>query len=87
MVDQPLAPFNPPAFLQSLPGGAAALDTLITWLLYVAILAWMVYTLIAVYHWIKYSHAARIAVPAIALHLFVSFILVSFSLTGAFMLP
>lgn len=87
MTDQPLQPFAPPQIFQNLPGGAPASDTVIVWLFYFALVIWIGYTLIAIYHWIKYSHAARIAVPAILLHLFVSFILVTYALTGAISLP
>lgn len=82
MADKPLTPFSPPEFLQNLPGGVPTAHTFIVWLFYLAVIIWTVYTLIAIYHWFKYSHAAAMAIPAIALHLFVSFTLVTFALTG-----
>ena len=63
------------------------MGTVAVWLFYLAVVIWILYTLIAIYHWVKYSHAAKIAIPSIALHLFVSFLLVSFALTGAVSLP
>lgn len=71
MPDTPLQPFSPPASLAEYfsyinSSGAAS------WIFYAVFFFWAVYTAIAVYHWIKYSHASLIAVPAIALHVFVS---------------
>ena len=36
----------------------------------------------AIYHWLKYSHASWVAFPAIAAHLFISFALMSYALSG-----
>ncbi|MBU6321746.1 MAG: hypothetical protein KGI78_02850 [Patescibacteria group bacterium] len=79
-MSEPLAPFHPPAALAARlavsPGALAA------WLLLFVLALWAIYTAIAVYHWIRFSHAARVAYPAIALHLLVSASLVLFMLTG-----
>jgi hypothetical protein len=83
MVDQPLQPFSPPsAVLAHLPfnlstGSAVAI------LLGLVFVFWAVYTIVAIYHWLRYSHASAIAYPAIAAHLIVSFFIASFILTGA----
>lgn len=80
MPTEPLKPFSPPsALLTSLhvsPGAA------VTWALYAVFALWVLYTIVAVYHWLKYSHASSIAFPAIAAHLFISFALMSYALSG-----
>lgn len=82
MLDQPLQPFSPPtALLQYLPDGLSA-GAFVTWTLYAVFAFWALYTIIAIYHWLKYSHASWVAFPAIALHLFISFSLITFALTG-----
>lgn len=47
-----------------------------------AIVCWIIYTLVAVYHWIKYSHASRVAYPAITAHLIISIVLASYTFSG-----
>ncbi|MBU6388295.1 hypothetical protein KGQ72_00185 [Patescibacteria group bacterium] len=83
MTDQPLQPFAPPAaLLHYLPNGLSA-GVAVTWLLYAVFAFWAVYTLVAIYHWLKYSHASWVAFPAIAVHLLVSFALMSYALSGS----
>ena len=82
MVDQPLQPFAPPtALLTYLPDGISA-GIIVEWALYVVFAFWAVYTIVAVYHWLKYSHASWVAFPSIALHLFISFSLMAYALSG-----
>lgn len=83
MPDQPLQPFAFPSadLFSFLPSGLSA-GVAVTWVLYAIFAFWAVYTVVAIYHWLKYSHASWIAFPAIALHLFVSFALMSYALSG-----
>ena len=84
MPDHPLQPFAPPAILSNnlhLAGGLSA-GIVVVWLLYAIFALWALYTLVAVYHWLRYSHASWIAFPAIAAHLFISFALMSYALSG-----
>lgn len=81
MIDQPLQAFAPPAFFSSLPEGISN-GTLIVWGLYAVFAFWAIYTLVAIYHWLKYSNASWAAFPAIALHLGVSFALATYILSG-----
>jgi len=83
MPDQPLQPFAPPSalFAQLHIAGVSA-GTVVTWALYVVFAFWAIYTIIAIYHWLKYSHASWIAFPAIGVHLFVSIALMSYALSG-----
>ena len=82
MPDQPLRAFAPPTdLLKYLPAGLSV-GMVVTWVLYAVFAFWAIYTLVAIYHWLKYSHASWVAFPAIALHLFVSCALMVFALTG-----
>ncbi len=83
MADQPLSPFSPPAALfEYLPEGVLTPATLTAWALYAVFGFWALYTCVATYHWLRYSHASLLAFPAIAVHLFVSFALITFALSG-----
>ena len=80
MPDQPLQPFAPPtALLAYLPNGVTS-GFLVTWVLYAVFAFWAIYTIVAVYHWLKYSHASWVAFPAMAVHFVVSFALMSYVL-------
>lgn len=82
MVDQPLQAFSPPtSLLTYLPDGISP-GLLVQWVLYIVFAFWAIYTIVAIYHWLKYSHASWVAFPSIALHLFISFALITFTLTG-----
>jgi hypothetical protein len=84
MTDQPLQPFSLPNNLLSQLhlSGVLSGGSLIMWLFYIVFIFWALYTLVAIYHWIKYSHASLVAFPAIAVHLFISFALFSYTLSG-----
>ncbi len=84
MPDQPLQPFVSPSTLFShfnLPAGVSS-GVAVEWLLYAVFAFWAFYTLIAAYHWLKYSHGALVALPAIVVHLALSFSLMSYALSG-----
>lgn len=83
-MDQPLQPFSAPVSLLPYLEGFLSPGTIVAWFLYAAFAIWSIYTIIAVYHWIKYSHASLIALPAIGLHLFVSFVIAVYALSGVF---
>jgi len=85
MPDQPLQPFAPPANLSSLlPNGFnLSAGVVVEWALYAVFAFWAIYTIVAIYHWLKYSHASWVAFPAMAVHLFVSFALMSYALSGS----
>ncbi|MHB8913922.1 MAG: hypothetical protein ACYC4I_02855 [Minisyncoccota bacterium] len=82
MPTQPLRPFAPPTLLLSYLPDGISIGTLVTWALYAVFAFWLVYTLVAAYHWLRYSHASWVAFPAIAAHLLVSFALMSYALSG-----
>lgn len=74
---------SPLQFLSFLPanlvvsGGQA-----VEWFLYAVFAFWALYTLVAIYHWLRYSNTSWVAFPAIALHLAVSFALMTYVLSG-----
>ncbi len=84
MTDQPLQPFTPPtALLNQLHlSGLLSPGFLLEWVLYAIFAFWALYTLVAIYHWLKYSHASWVAFPAIAIHLVISLALMSYALSG-----
>ena len=84
MPTQPLQPFSPPsAVLAHLPVQTVSPGVAVQWFLYLVFAIWLFYTLIIVYHWLKYSHGSWLAVPSIATHLFISFAIMAFALSGA----
>ena len=83
MPNQPLQHSAPPqGFSQFVPGSFSA-GIALEWFLYLVFAFWAVYTLVAIYHWLKYSHASWVTFPAIALHLIVSLSLISYALSGS----
>lgn len=83
MPDQPLQPFAPPQGLSNLFPTDVISPALVTeWFLYAVFAFWAIYTLVAVYHWLRYSHASLIAFPAMAVHFVVSIALMSYALSG-----
>jgi hypothetical protein len=43
---------------------------------------WFLFTLISIYHWLRHASDSWIAVPAVALHLFVSGWLIFYATSG-----
>lgn len=84
MPTEPLQPFVPPTVLFDKLHivGLPANGVLFEWALYLVFAFWAFYTLIAIYHWLKYSHGALVAFSAIGVHLFISFALMSYTLSG-----
>ena len=83
MPNQTLQPFSPPTVLSNfLPHGLTS-GVVVVWLLYLVFFFWAVYTLVAIYHWLKYSHASWVAFPAIAVHLVISICLMGYALSGS----
>ncbi|MFA6408083.1 MAG: hypothetical protein WCW36_01225 [Candidatus Paceibacterota bacterium] len=82
MSDQPLQPFSPSPILLSYLPSDMSIGIAVTWALYAVFAFWAVYSLVAIYHWLKYSHASWLAFPAIAAHIFISFALMSYALSG-----
>ncbi len=80
----PLSPVSSPlTVLTALGFHTAALTPQIVALalLVVVLLGWTFYSLIALYHWLRYSHAASITWPALIIHAVVSGLLIVFMFT------
>ena len=82
MHDQTLQAFAPPSALLSYLPTSISQGTVAGWFLLFVLVFWAIYTLVAIYHWLKYSHASLVAIPAIAVHLGVSFVLIVYALSG-----
>jgi len=65
-------------------GGSHSIDIsgLIPVVFLVVFLIWVAYSLAAAYHWLRYGHQSWLAIPALALHLFVSGTILIYMLTG-----
>lgn len=89
MPNEPLQPFAPPTGVaENLHRIMGITPTeIVWWILYAVCFYWVIYTLVAVYHWFRYSHASWLTLPAVALHLLVSYTLIVYALTGNFIIP
>ena len=67
--------------LSFLPRITTAYD-LVSIIFTLVFLTWAVYTIISIYHWMRYGHHSWIAVPAIGAHLFISAALMIFATSG-----
>lgn len=52
--------------------GNVTIEGVISVLFTLVFIWWLVYTLVAIYHWFRYGRSTWVAVPAVALHLAVS---------------
>jgi hypothetical protein len=43
---------------------------------------WLIYTLVAIYHWLRHASESWMAVPAVVIHLFVSGFLIFYATSG-----
>ncbi len=82
MPDQPLQPFHPPTFVSLPLQSFVTPNSLIHLVLWVVGGYWVIYTLAAIYHWLKFANSIVGGVVAIALHLAVSYALVIYAFTG-----
>jgi len=70
----PTAPLsiNPVQFPFSAQLSAISSGEFISVVLAIVFIAWVVYTLVAAYHWLRYSRGSLVAVPALAVHVAMS---------------
>jgi len=78
MPPEPLPRLSPPSFAAFHVNAGAGLE----WLFYIVFGIWAIYTLVAAYHWLRYSHAPVTALAAIAAHIVVSLALLGYALSG-----
>ncbi|HWH16600.1 MAG TPA: hypothetical protein VNU25_03385 [Candidatus Paceibacterota bacterium] len=43
---------------------------------------WALYTVIAGYHWLRYGHSSAVAIPALIVHVVVSWLLAGYAVSG-----
>lgn len=53
--------------------------SIIAWLIFVM---WVIYTLVATYHWFRYGRESGLAIPALLVHVIVSLALALFAVSG-----
>ncbi|HYD93667.1 MAG TPA: hypothetical protein VEB18_04430 [Candidatus Paceibacterota bacterium] len=59
-----------PNLMPNLPG--ASIETILAIVITIVFIWWAIFTLVAMYHWFRFARDSWLAVPSIALHLFVS---------------
>jgi hypothetical protein len=57
-------------------------SSVLTILFFIIFVVWVIYTLVAAYHWFRYSHRSWLAVPAVTAYVFGSLILIVYIATG-----
>ncbi len=82
MNDVPLQPFAPPTGLPFVFSTLVTPHALLGWLFALVMIYWIIYTAVAIHHWLTYSHNSAVAFPAITTHLFVSFIVIVYAASG-----
>lgn len=82
MSTEPLRPFSPPTGVFENINLIVPSGVWVEWVLYGVFVLWAIFTLVGIYHWLRYSHASLVAFPAIGVHLFVSFSLMAYTLSG-----
>lgn len=75
-----LNPFPTPTWLADI--GGFNTTKIIPALFTIVFIVWSIYTIIAVYHWFRYSHRSWLTVPVLALHIFVSLTLLLTAISG-----
>ncbi|VAW32796.1 hypothetical protein MNBD_CPR01-4 [hydrothermal vent metagenome] len=46
------------------------------------VVIWIAYTIIGIYHWLRYAHRSFAMIPLIALHFFISLSLIAYAWSG-----
>ena len=73
--------FSASQLLSFLPIGFST-GVMLKWFLYALFAFWAIYTLVAIYHWLRYSNTSWVAFPAIAVHIVISLALMQYILSG-----
>jgi hypothetical protein len=79
-VSTQINPFPPSPYI-STPGGIP-FGSIFTVVFFIILFVWFIYTLVVSYHWFRYGHRSWFAIPAIAMHLFVSGFCIIFAISG-----
>ena len=81
-VNVPLNPFPPSPYYVDAGRDTVRDPSLRVYFFLLAIVVWIIYTLIVCYHWLRYGHRSWFAIPAIVLHIFMSGFFIIFALSG-----
>ncbi|MEK7201198.1 MAG: hypothetical protein AAB737_01005 [Patescibacteria group bacterium] len=74
-VSSPMEVFAPLLRLVDVPGVVSIIAVLL-------FIVWVIYTLIAAYHLLRYGHRSAVAIPAIITHVIVSVLLALYAVSG-----
>lgn len=77
-MENPITPIMP-GF--ALPEGVS-FDAVFSVIFALIFIFWLIYTLIVIYHWMRHAPDTWVAVPSIAIHLFVSGWLIFYATSG-----
>ncbi|HRH55917.1 MAG TPA: hypothetical protein PK609_03570 [Candidatus Paceibacterota bacterium] len=77
MLSEPIEPLTPPVFLMG-----ASTDGVLSIVFLVLFIIWTIYTLVAAYHWLRYGHRSAVAIPALIVHVVVSWLLAGYAASG-----
>ena len=73
----PETTFDPYSFL-----GMIDVQSAVSIAFLVLFIVWALYTIISAYHWIRYGHSSAIAIPALTVHVVVSWLLAGYAASG-----
>lgn len=76
-MQEPLQPLPVPSFLTTLDS-RVVLSSIFLMLAFV----WLIYTLVATYHWLRYGHRSAVAIPVLIIYVVVSWLLASYAVSG-----
>ena len=76
------SPFQTPIFSSVFSPSSVHISSLLTILFFIIFVVWVIYTLVAAYHWFRYSHRSWLAIPAVTAYVFGSLILIVYIATG-----
>lgn len=58
------------------------IETIVSLVFLFLFVVWAVYTLISAYHWLRYGHRSVVAIPALIVHVVVSWLLAGYAVSG-----
>lgn len=77
---QEVPAFESPISFSALSG--ISIESVLSVIFTLVFIWWIVYTVVAIYHWVRFGRASWAAVPAVALHLAVSGGIIVFMTSG-----
>ncbi|MES2668117.1 MAG: hypothetical protein V4644_00265 [Patescibacteria group bacterium] len=77
MEPQPVPALDPTLFMRGIDTEAVIAIAFL-----VFFFVWSIYTLIAAYHWLRYGHNSAVAIPALVVHVVVSWLLAGYAVSG-----